>query len=238
MEGRRDRKKRQTRERIQTAALELFTSRGYRGTTIAAIAEHADVATRTVTLHFPTKEELLFADDPFAPESLTAHLDPRPGTALDAFGAWMHATIHALDERDARRGRKPGETWSLRTKRAKLITEDEDLRGRARANYYELECLLAAAIGEDLGLPSNALAPRLAAYTVVGGLRELYMTHEVGHRDTSTEELLALVDRVLDFARAGLAELGTPSGQENTLRLAVPPEDLPFRTDAIVYGAD
>ncbi|MFC7110652.1 TetR/AcrR family transcriptional regulator [Nonomuraea rubra] len=67
MEGRRDRKKRQTRERIQASALELFTSQGYRNTTIAAIAEHADVATRTVTLHFPTKEDLLFADDPFPP---------------------------------------------------------------------------------------------------------------------------------------------------------------------------
>jgi AcrR family transcriptional regulator len=209
VEGRRDRKKRQTRERVQTAALELFTSQGYRKTTIAAIAEHADVATRTVTLHFPTKEELLFADDPFTPEALAARLDTRPGAALDAFGEWMRDTMHALDERDAQRGRRPGETWSLRTKRARLIAEDEDLRGRARASYYELEQLIAAAIGKDMGLPSDALAPRLTAYTVVGGLRELYMTHEVHHRSTSTEELLALVDRVLDFARAGLATLRT-----------------------------
>jgi AcrR family transcriptional regulator len=212
MEGRRDRKKRETRERIQAAALELFTSRGYRGTTIAAIAEHADVATRTVTLHFPTKEELLFADDPFSPESLAAHLDARPGAALDTFREWMRATMHALDERDAHRGRKSGETWALRTKRAKLIAEDEDLRGRARASYYELERLIAAAIGKDLGLPADALAPRLAAYAVVGGLRELYMTDEVHHCATTTEELLILVDRVLGFARAGLAELGAPTG--------------------------
>lgn len=204
-----------TRERIQTAALDLFTSHGYRNTTVAVIAEHADVATRTVTLHFPTKEDLLFADDPFAPESLAVHLDNRPGTALDAVGEWMRDTMHALDERDADQGRKPGETWSLRTKRASLIAEDEDLRGRARASYYELERLIAAAIGKDLDLPPNALAPRLTAYTVVGGLRELYMTHEAQHRDTATEELLPLVDRIVRFARAGLAELTAkpPSAQ-------------------------
>ncbi|WP_103964903.1 TetR/AcrR family transcriptional regulator [Nonomuraea solani] len=210
MEGRRERKKRQTRERIQAAALELFTSHGYRSTTIAAIAEHADVATRTVTLHFPTKEDLLFADDPFAPESLAAGLAARPGTALDAVGAWMRDTMRALDERDADQGREPGEIWSLRVKRATLIAEDEDLRGRARASYYELERLIAAAIGKDLGLPPDALAPRLTAYTVVGGLRELYMTHEAGHRDIATEQLLPLVGRVLDAARAGLAELARP----------------------------
>jgi AcrR family transcriptional regulator len=207
MVGRRERKKRQTRERIQASALELFTSRGYRNTTIAAIAEHADVATRTVTLHFPTKEDLLFADDPFAPRSLAARLDSRPGTALDAVGAWMCDTMRALDEHDAEQDREPGETWSRRLKRAALIAEDEDLRGHARANYFELERMIAAAIGKDVGLPPTALAPRLTAYTVVGGLRELYMTHEANQRDTTTEELLPLVDRVLDFARTGLAKL-------------------------------
>ncbi|MEV0829722.1 TetR/AcrR family transcriptional regulator [Nonomuraea rubra] len=203
MEGRRDRKKRQTRERIQASALELFTSQGYRNTTIAAIAEHADVATRTVTLHFPTKEDLLFADDPFPPESLATYLAGRSGNALDCVGEWMRDTMRALDEHDADQGREPGEIWSLRTKRATLIAGDDDLRGRARASYYELERLIAAAIGKDLGLPADALAPRLTAYALVGGLRELYMTHEAGRR----EELPGLVGRVLAFARAGLATL-------------------------------
>jgi AcrR family transcriptional regulator len=197
MDGRRERKKQQTRERIQTAALELFTAHGYRSTTIAAIAEHADVATRTVTLHFPTKEDLLFADDPFTPESLAARLGD--GETLDVLREWMRDTMHTLDERD-------GGIWARRTQRATLIAEDEDLRGHARATYYELERLIATAIGEDLGLPADALAPRLTAYTVVGGLRELYMTHEAH----VTEDLLPLVDRVLDAARAGLARLTTP----------------------------
>lgn len=107
--------------------------------------------------------------------------------------------LHTLDERD-------GQVWARRTQRATLIAEDDDLRGYACATYYELERLLATAIGKGLGLPADALAPRLTAYTVVGGLRELYMTHEAH----VTEDLLPLVDRVLDAARAGLAQLTTP----------------------------
>ena len=69
-----------------------------------------------------------------------------------------------------------------------------------------------------MGLAPDALAPRLTAYTVVGGLRELYMTHEAHRRDTATEELLPLVDHVLDFARAGLAELRRiPAGSAQLL---------------------
>ena len=204
MEGRRDRKKRQTRERIRASALELFTAHGYRNTTIAAIAEHADVATRTVTLHFPTKADLLFADDPFAPESLAARLADHSGDTLDAFGQWMHDTMRALDEDDTDQGREQGEMFSLHAKRAALIAEDEDLGSRARAFYSELERVIANALGKDLDMSPHALVPRLTAYTLVGGLRELYMADEA-----SREELPALVDRVLEFARAGLAKLTT-----------------------------
>lgn len=207
MEGRRERKKRQTRDTIQEAALELFTTHGYRNTTIAAIAERADVATRTVTLHFPTKEDLLFADDPFTPASLAARLaerDPRTRT-LDVVRTWMRDTMRELDERDADQNRAPGQIWARRTRRATLIIEDEDLRARARTGYYELERLIAANIGKDVGLPSDALAPRLTAYTVVGGLRELYMTHEVHNQNT--DALFTLIDEVLAAAAAGLAQL-------------------------------
>ena len=202
-ESRRDRKKRQTRDRIQEAALDLFTTHGYRNTTIAAIAEHADVATRTVTLHFPTKEDLLFADDPFTPSSLAERLAGRTAPALEVVREWLRETMGALDRRDADRYREPGEIWARRTRRATLIAEDGDLRGRARAAYRALERLIATAIAEDMNVPADALAPRLTAYAIVGGLRELYTTHEVTH----DADLWALVDRVFDFARAGLKQL-------------------------------
>ena len=74
---RQERRKRRTRQAIQTAALELFAERGYRETTISDIAERADVAPRTVTVHFPAKEELLFDAEPFTLDGLSKRLSGR-----------------------------------------------------------------------------------------------------------------------------------------------------------------
>jgi AcrR family transcriptional regulator len=59
--GRVERRKARTRAALLTAARELFASRGLEGTTIAQIAEHADVAIGSFYNHFSTKEALLEA---------------------------------------------------------------------------------------------------------------------------------------------------------------------------------
>src|ERR1700712_4099398 len=94
---RRQRKKQRTRAAIQAAAIDLFAEHGYRDTTIAAIADAADVAIRTVTGHFATKEDLLLASEPFTATSLAARLAAREDgePALDAFRDWMATTMAA-----------------------------------------------------------------------------------------------------------------------------------------------
>ncbi|HEU4763731.1 MAG TPA: TetR/AcrR family transcriptional regulator [Gemmatimonadales bacterium] len=47
-----------THERLLRAALELFTTLGYRGTTTALVAERAGIAEGTIYRHFPGKDEL------------------------------------------------------------------------------------------------------------------------------------------------------------------------------------
>lgn len=47
-----------TQERILIAATELFLTRGYENTTIAHVAEHAEVSRATVFWHFSDKESL------------------------------------------------------------------------------------------------------------------------------------------------------------------------------------
>ena len=66
-EGRRERKRRETRERIEHAAMTLFLDRGFDATTIEDIAESADVSKRSFFDYFPSKEEVVFAwQDSFA----------------------------------------------------------------------------------------------------------------------------------------------------------------------------
>ncbi|MFF9194567.1 TetR/AcrR family transcriptional regulator [Streptomyces sp. NPDC014779] len=57
-EGLRERKKRQTKQRISDLATGLFLERGFQSVTVAEIAEAADVSVNTVYNYFPAKEDL------------------------------------------------------------------------------------------------------------------------------------------------------------------------------------
>ncbi|RVX41833.1 TetR family transcriptional regulator [Nonomuraea polychroma] len=61
-ESRRERKKRETRQRIVMAALRLFEEQGYEQTTVAQIAAAADVDPKTFFNYFRTKDEVLYVD--------------------------------------------------------------------------------------------------------------------------------------------------------------------------------
>jgi TetR/AcrR family transcriptional regulator, cholesterol catabolism regulator len=50
-----------TRERILTVALRLFYARGYRGTSLSAIADEVGISAPSVYWHFESKHELCFA---------------------------------------------------------------------------------------------------------------------------------------------------------------------------------
>jgi AcrR family transcriptional regulator len=203
---RRTRKRQRTHVAIQDAAFELFAERGYRDTTIRAIADRADVAARTVTVHFATKEELLFDAAPFRLESLVAALKAREpqASALDTLRTWMAATMNRLEADDPELSER---LWQRRAQRARIINAEPALRGRARASYYELERVLADAIGSDIGQAGTALVPRVAAITAVAGLREIYETDELRTLPSppTATHMLTLVDRVIAFVRAGIA---------------------------------
>ncbi len=72
----RERKRIRTRAAIVTAAMELFEHRGYEGTTVADIAEKADIGTRTFFNYFTSKEEVVFPN-----------VDLRVRAAVDAIAA-------------------------------------------------------------------------------------------------------------------------------------------------------
>ena len=59
----RERRRLRTRHAISMAAVGLFAREGYEATSIAKVAEAAEVSPRTVFRHFADKEELLFGED-------------------------------------------------------------------------------------------------------------------------------------------------------------------------------
>lgn len=60
-EGLRERKRRETRQRLAETGLRLFLAQGYEQTTLDAIAEAAGVSRRTVFHYFDQKEDILLA---------------------------------------------------------------------------------------------------------------------------------------------------------------------------------
>src|SRR5580704_12178811 len=202
---RQERRKRRTRQAIQKAALELFAERGYRETTISDIAERAEVAPRTVTVHFPAKEELLLDAEPFTLDSLSERLSARRPheSALEALRDWMATT---MTEVEANASELDGRFWERRALRAHIINNEPELRSRARAGYYPFERAIADAIGHDFGQSGNSLIPRIGALAAVAGLRELYESGEAQALASppSATELLELVDGVIRFVQTGL----------------------------------
>ena len=59
VEGRTERKKKETRQKIVNVAIDLFQRQGFNNTTMEQIAEDADVARKTLYNHFPVKDAIV-----------------------------------------------------------------------------------------------------------------------------------------------------------------------------------
>jgi AcrR family transcriptional regulator len=197
--GLRERKKQRTREAIVVAALRLFEERGFDETTIADIAEAADIAPRTFFGYFPSKEDVVFADFPETLEGLSARLRDRAEdeTAIDAIRAWIDGVLEDFDRRDEReRCRK------------RVIGESPALAAHNRALMGQVEELLAEHIAHDLGDRPDDVRPRMIASAVIGALTALDVKGtDDGDSPPTKEEALAMVDDALRFLQAGIEAL-------------------------------
>lgn len=206
--GLRERKKEQTRRNIEDAAIRLFQERGYAATTVADIAEAADIAPRTFFSYFPSKEAVLFGDFDESFDGLSAHMDRRgpEETTFDAVRAWIGDLIsdEAHDhERDACRRR--------------LIVDNEALTAHERHLMGRFERLLAENVARDLGDEPDDLQPRLVAAAAIAALMAMSDKgaedgHE--HKGGIDEEGLAQLDDAFAFLRGGIAALQERRGAQ------------------------
>ncbi|GAA2412366.1 TetR/AcrR family transcriptional regulator [Actinomadura vinacea] len=96
------------RGRLERAALELFTERGYDQTTVAQITERAGLTERSFYRHYADKREVLFGGG----EELEKHLVAAVGDAgaglapLDALITALQAAEAVFRPRDAARKRR------------------------------------------------------------------------------------------------------------------------------------
>ncbi len=197
--GLRERKKQKTRATIVEVALRLFAENGYQQTTIAQIAEAADVSPRTVSTYFPAKEAIVFDVSFKSKQRLADRIRSRPADqdTMQALRDWV------LDEREVW-----NENEEQLTFQRLVIERDEGLIACERAQLHEFEFLMAEGLAADLDMEPGDLEPRMAAAAAVGVFDLL--SDERGSAATeipSRDDQIRILDQALTFITGGVSAM-------------------------------
>lgn len=156
-EGLRERKKRQTKQRISDIATGLFLEHGFVTVTIAEIADAADVSVNTVYNYFPAKEDLFLDRGDDVVDRLSRHVRGRRAgeSAADAVLRELRADVEGVSPAV---GLFPG--WA---DFMKVITEAHALRSRLWAIQQEAHDRLTRTLAEETGADGGDPLPGLVA---------------------------------------------------------------------------
>ncbi len=198
MEERRERKKRQTREALIRAALELFDAKGYEHTAVREITDAVDVSERTFFRYFASKEDLAVSFAKDWTDAILAALVARPAAEepLAALRGAFRESLTMLAAADAHDSTEPGPpTYLLITR---LIDSTPSLLAQHLRYMHdrdeEIVRVLAARAGVD---PDTDLRPRVLA-AVFGCLIFLATRAWRVEGSTTVEEMLAAFDLYVD----------------------------------------
>lgn len=159
-EGLRERKRRETRQRIAEVGQRLFLANGYEGTTLDAIAAAAGISRRTFFSYFKSKDDIiLFWQDADSARLIADLLKTSPDVSpLDAVRDVMVKHIARY-------------TTEQMTAVDDLMRSSESLLARKQAYYAEQEQALFNTLCEVWRQPERRLALRMVAVVSIGAMR-------------------------------------------------------------------
>jgi AcrR family transcriptional regulator len=204
-EGLRERKKRQTREAIAQAAMELFAAHGYDSVTVADVARAADVSEKTVFNHFATKEDLVLHGGHERRAALLEAIRTRPpGSSLVA--PFRDATMAFIDVVES------GSVESI-VAVPRLVSESKSLRDRLFIGWEQEAATLSPVIAEEAGAAEGDLVPAVVARTLAWTHRLVFraaFTRLLDGEDPSdvAADLRMQARRAYDQLERGLARYG------------------------------
>ncbi|WP_149828741.1 TetR/AcrR family transcriptional regulator [Streptomyces tailanensis] len=194
-EGLRERKKRETRQRISDIATALFVEHGFVTVTIADVADAADVSVNTVYNYFPAKEDLFLDRGKDVVHRLARWVRGR-----DAGESAAAAVLRELREEVETVSPRVGLTKDCQHF-LRVIHEAPGLRSRLWSVQQEVQENLETALREETGAPADDPMPTLIAgqinwlhQTVMGVIgREMVAGRDPGE---VSGEILLLLDEM------------------------------------------
>jgi AcrR family transcriptional regulator len=159
--GLRERKRRQTHQRIAEVGLKLFIRDGYEETTLDAIAAEAGISRRTFFYYFKSKEDLVQAAQAtgFLEALRTAFAGQSPNNApFDVVRKLLPKLVTRFETKE-----------SIVVDR--LLQSTETLRAHKQAIFGQMETLLFAALRDVWTEPALQPTLRMVAMVAIGVMR-------------------------------------------------------------------
>ncbi|SHL97539.1 TetR/AcrR family transcriptional regulator [Roseibium suaedae] len=178
-EGWRERKRRETLDRIADTALTLFVKNGYDATTLDAIAEASGISRRTFFYYFKSKEEILATWQRELPETFRAAILAEP-SGQHPFDVLQNAHLKLIANLD------PQKSIAI----YRIIRSSEYLLAMNQSKYLKLEQTAFEALRELWPDKSRMNAMRIVAMVSVGILRLSLENWAEGQEGKSLETYL------------------------------------------------
>ena len=182
------------RGRLELAALELYSERGFEQTTVAEIAKRAGLTERTFFRHFADKREVLFSGAGSLEELLVSTVAGAPGSAapMDAVAAGLERAGALLQER---RG--------FAHQRQSIIAANTELQERELIKLASL----ASAIADTLR--RRGVTEPAASLTAEAGILVFKIAFERWLNETNQRDLTQIIQESLDELKAVTAHVDT-----------------------------
>jgi AcrR family transcriptional regulator len=191
--GLRERKKRERRDSIEAAALDLFDAEGFDNTTVENIAAEADIAPRTFFSYFPTKEDVVLADYAGRLERILGELEKRPRSEAPWKAVKASFLLVAHDYESQR---------EELIRRFTIIATNPSVYARSLQLQAGWEDALADSISARMNTAPTDITPRLLAAAALACMRSTLRHWVASGHDSSLPDL---AEQCFDQLSEGLA---------------------------------
>jgi mycofactocin system transcriptional regulator len=185
----------QTRARVERAALDLFTLRGFENVTSDEVADTSGISRRTFFRYFATKADAVWGD--FSGhvarlEGLLAAADPAEPVLSSICAAYVEVNDYPQDE------------LPLLRERMRLILREPALLAHSQLRYAEVDRVVARYVAARTDAAAGDLVPRLVAASTRAAATTAFEAWLADERSSLTGHL----NRAFAEIAAGFPSLG------------------------------